>query len=133
MALKLLSLSLLLAACLMPTSNTPALAREIPTKTSNPAADDLARLDDDSSGCWDALWEVKSCKTEIEAYFVNGTIDIGRECCQAITTITHHCWPAVLSAVGITPEESDLLRGYCDAESGDDDASSVAPLSSPLN
>ncbi|CAH9071142.1 unnamed protein product [Cuscuta epithymum] len=90
--------------------------REIPA-ASPPAVGFIAghRLETDSAGCWDALWEIKSCMSEIEAYFINGTIDIGAECCEAITTITRHCWPAVLSGIGVSPEESDILRGYCDA------------------
>ncbi|CAH9142854.1 unnamed protein product [Cuscuta epithymum] len=73
--------------------------------------------------------------SEIEAYFINGTIDIGAECCEAITTITRHCWPAVLSGIGVSPEESDILRGYCDAAESsppaDDVGGSFQPSPSP--
>ncbi|VFQ96069.1 unnamed protein product [Cuscuta campestris] len=97
-----------------------------------PAAGGRLESGGSSPGCWDALWEIKSCMNEIEAYFINGTIDIGPPCCQAITTITRHCWPAVLAGVGVTPEESDILRGYCDAESAAADVVvSFQPLPSP--
>uniref|UniRef100_A0A5B6YWE7 Putative egg cell-secreted protein 1.4 n=1 Tax=Davidia involucrata TaxID=16924 RepID=A0A5B6YWE7_DAVIN len=68
--------------------------------------------------CWNALTELKSCSNEIVAYFTSGQTDIGPACCQAIRMITHHCWPAMLTSLGFTAEEGDILRGYCDAASG---------------
>ncbi|CAB4319713.1 unnamed protein product [Prunus armeniaca] len=35
-------------------------------------------------------------------------------CCEAIRTIEHQCWPALLSTLGFTTEETDVLKGYCD-------------------
>ncbi|XP_052190045.1 egg cell-secreted protein 1.5-like [Diospyros lotus] len=74
--------------------------------------------------CWNALSEIKACSNEILIFFINGTSDIGPACCQAIGIITHHCWPAMLSALGFTPEEANVLRGYCDA-------STAGPAPSP--
>ncbi|XAR73240.1 hypothetical protein NMG60_11007147 [Bertholletia excelsa] len=77
--------------------------------------------------CWHALTEIKSCSDEIVVFFLEGMTDIGPACCKAISTITHHCWPSMLTTLGFTPEETSLLRGYCDAAS----SSSSAPTSSP--
>lgn len=76
--------------------------------------------------CWNAIAEIKSCGNEITAYFTNGTIDIGLPCCQAIKMITLHCWPAMLSVLGITPDQCNILVGYCDASA----AAFPAPSSS---
>ncbi|GFY91172.1 cinnamyl alcohol dehydrogenase 9 [Actinidia rufa] len=75
--------------------------------------------------CWNALKEIKSCSNEIVLYFMNGSADIGPACCQAVGLVTHHCWPAMLTTLGFTPEECNMLRGYCDA------ASSSGPAPSP--
>lgn len=80
--------------------------------------------------CWTALYKIRSCSNEIIAYFTNGTIDITPPCCEAVALITHHCWPAVLGALGYSPDQTNILRGYCDAT-----ASFVAgfgPVSSPV-
>lgn len=65
--------------------------------------------------CWNAMSEIKSCSNEIILYFMNGATDIGPACCDAIGKITRHCWPAMLTALGYTAEETSILRGYCDA------------------
>lgn len=78
--------------------------------------------------CWTALYDVKACRNEIATYFTNGTIDIGDSCCHAIKTVTRDCWPNLLNFVGITIEERNVLRGYCDA-AGD---SSLTPVTSPV-
>ncbi|KAH9734333.1 Egg cell-secreted protein 1.4 [Citrus sinensis] len=39
------------------------------------------------------------------------------ECCRAIDIITRNCWPAMLTSLGFTVEEGNILRGYCDASS----------------
>ncbi|XP_060182857.1 egg cell-secreted protein 1.4-like [Lycium barbarum] len=106
-------------------------AREIPT---------VPRLDEANQGnimeCWNALAEIKSCTNEIVAYFTIGTIDIDLPCCQAISVITHHCWPSMLSTLGFTPEETNMLRGYCDASASgatnNNVSSSSGPAPSPL-
>ncbi|KAL2551496.1 Egg cell-secreted protein 1.4 [Forsythia ovata] len=80
--------------------------------------------------CWTALTEIRLCSNEIIAYFMNGAIDISTTCCQAISLITHQCWPAMLSTLGFTPDETFILRGYCDA-SGSSSAK-TGPVPSPL-
>ncbi|ONI01825.1 hypothetical protein PRUPE_6G161600 [Prunus persica] len=84
--------------------------------------------------CWNALVELKSCSNEVVLFFLNGQADIGTDCCKAIATITHHCWPAMLTSLGFTAEEGNILRGHCDAASAagsTDNASSSAPASPP--
>ncbi|KAM3305658.1 egg cell-secreted protein 1.2 [Capsicum chacoense] len=63
--------------------------------------------------CWNALFELKSCTNEIVLFFFNGESYLGKDCCKAIRTITYDCWPSMLSSVGFTAEEVDILRGYC--------------------
>lgn len=67
--------------------------------------------------CWNALNELKSCTDEIILFFVNGQTDIGPECCGGIEVITRKCWPTMLTSLGFTSEEGNILRGYCDASS----------------
>ncbi|XP_026409840.1 egg cell-secreted protein 1.2-like [Papaver somniferum] len=75
--------------------------------------------------CWDALYELRSCTNEIILFFMDGEMYLGIECCRAIRIITRECWPSMLTSVGFTAEEGDILRGYCDA------SHSTAPRSSP--
>ncbi|KAH9767791.1 Egg cell-secreted protein 1.4 [Citrus sinensis] len=42
-------------------------------------------------------------------------VDIGSDCYRAIDIITYNCWPAMLTFLGFTAEEGNMLRGYCDA------------------
>ncbi|KAJ4827922.1 hypothetical protein Tsubulata_032079 [Turnera subulata] len=76
--------------------------------------------------CWNALMEIRSCTNEILIYFLNGQADIGPDCCRAIGVITHHCWPAMLTSLGFTAEEGNILRGYCDASASSSDISPAA-------
>lgn len=104
---------LLLLACLLALRNITA-ARDLPIKPGHQLA---ARIEA-SEGlltCWNALVDIKSCSNEIITFFVNGQADIGPGCCQAISVITHNCWPAMLTSLGFTAEEGNILRGYCDA------------------
>ncbi|KAJ1297567.1 hypothetical protein BS78_01G386400 [Paspalum vaginatum] len=73
-----------------------------------------------SQQCWEALVEIKSCTGEIILFFLNGEAYLGPGCCSAIRVIEGSCWAAdaMLSFIGFTPEEGDMLKGYCDA--GDD-------------
>ncbi|XP_073291116.1 egg cell-secreted protein 1.3-like [Primulina huaijiensis] len=82
--------------------------------------------------CLNALYKIRSCSDDIFAYFANGSIDISRQCCQAITLITHQCWPALLSTLGITLDQAYILRGYCDASASASTTASFAPFSSPV-
>nr|XP_009788567.1 PREDICTED: egg cell-secreted protein 1.4-like [Nicotiana sylvestris]XP_016457695.1 PREDICTED: egg cell-secreted protein 1.4-like [Nicotiana tabacum]AKZ17063.1 egg cell 1 [Nicotiana tabacum] len=63
--------------------------------------------------CWNALFEIKSCTNEIILFFFNGESYLGKDCCKAIRTITYNCWPSMLTSIGFTAEEVDILRGYC--------------------
>lgn len=64
--------------------------------------------------CWNALLELKSCTDEIVLFFMNGESYLGVGCCRAIQVITHQCWTTMLQTLGFTPQEGDILRGYCD-------------------
>lgn len=77
--------------------------------------------------CWDALVELKACSNEIILFFLNGETSLGAPCCDAIDIITRSCWPAMLTSVGFTPEEGNVLRGYCDAKAA---GPSPSPVSS---
>ncbi|CAM0901857.1 unnamed protein product [Alopecurus aequalis] len=83
--------------------------------------------------CWEALLDIKSCTGEIILFFLNGEAYLGPGCCSAIRVIEQRCWgaDAMLSVIGFTPEEGDMLKGYCDA--GDDDGhhQSVGGSSAP--
>ncbi|KAK4420464.1 Egg cell-secreted protein 1.1 [Sesamum alatum] len=92
----------------------------------------LARLKLDEEGpssCWDALFELHSCSGEVLLFFLNGETHLGPGCCSAIRIIEHQCWPSMLGSLGITPEESDILRGYCDAAA----AAAAAPPPAALH
>ncbi|EOA29038.1 hypothetical protein CARUB_v10025293mg, partial [Capsella rubella] len=83
--------------------------------------------------CWDALYELKSCTNEIVLFFLNGETKLGHAineyclnhfaittllsapagCCNAVDVITNDCWPAMLTSLGFTSEETNVLRGFC--------------------
>ncbi|KAG5575205.1 hypothetical protein H5410_055339 [Solanum commersonii] len=71
--------------------------------------------EEDSSECWDSLFELQACTGEIVLFFVNGETYLGQNCCGAIRIIERQCWPSMLSSLGFTSEEGDILHGYCDA------------------
>ncbi|MED6218553.1 hypothetical protein PIB30_027766 [Stylosanthes scabra] len=83
--------------------------------------------EEEELNCWDSLLELKSCTNEIVLFFLNGESHLGHECCHAIYVITRNCWPAMLTSLGFTAEETDILRGYCDA-AANDSAPALAPL-----
>lgn len=93
-----------------------------------PKHDLSARLqtNGDVVDCWSSLLELKSCSNEIVLFFMNGEAHIGPECCHAIYVITRNCWPAMLTSLGFTVEEANILRGYCDAAAASTPA--LAPL-----
>lgn len=120
-----LSLPLVLGICLLAMTQLVTAARDVPIKPGHMLA---ARLETSSEGlipCWNALMELKSCSNEIVLFFLNGQTNIGPDCCRAISIITHNCWPAMLISIGFTPEEGNILRGYCDA------AAASAPAAAP--
>ncbi|KAK4394398.1 Egg cell-secreted protein 1.4 [Sesamum angolense] len=102
-------------------------ARELPFP---PDHNSTPELQGPALDCLIALYKIRSCSNEIIAYFANGTIDITPPCCQAITLITHSCWPAVLSALGYSPDQASILRGYCDAVASE--VARFGPVPSPL-
>ncbi|CAA7020607.1 unnamed protein product [Microthlaspi erraticum] len=63
--------------------------------------------------CWNALYELKSCTNEIVLFFLNGETKLGASCCDAVDVITTNCWPAMLTSLGFTSEETNVLRGFC--------------------
>ncbi|KAL9156134.1 hypothetical protein ABFS82_09G053000 [Erythranthe guttata] len=65
--------------------------------------------------CLTALYKIKSCTKEILEYFATGAIDISPPCCEAISVITHKCWPSFLGTLGFSQDQTYILRGYCDA------------------
>ncbi|XP_062114974.1 egg cell-secreted protein 1.4-like [Humulus lupulus] len=65
--------------------------------------------------CWTALLELKSCLSEIVLFFLNEQTDIGHDCCRSVVFIARNCWPAMLTSLGFTVQEGDILQGYCDA------------------
>jgi Prolamin-like len=83
--------------------------------------------------CWDSLIELRSCTGEIILFFLNGETYLGPSCCHAIGVIQHQCWAAdaMLSALGFTSEEGDVLRGYCDAIGNQNHAPVLAPHVAP--
>ncbi|XP_078427646.1 egg cell-secreted protein 1.2-like [Wolffia australiana] len=89
------------------------------------------QLDSEDGGgmvdCWGALYELRSCTNEVVLFFLNGESYIGHDCCRAIRIITHQCWPNMLSSIGFTAEEGDVLRDYCDVEA----TGPPAPVSLP--
>ncbi|MQL91930.1 hypothetical protein Taro_024549 [Colocasia esculenta] len=66
--------------------------------------------------CWSALLQLRSCSDELAVFLLNGEVNLGPECCGAIQVITRQCWPTLLASVGLTVDQANVLRGYCDAE-----------------
>ncbi|XP_042495162.1 egg cell-secreted protein 1.4-like [Macadamia integrifolia] len=94
------------------------LARPLNSKESDLSL--AIRLQNDGNTvCWDSLVELRACTGEVILFFLNGETFLGSDCCRAIRFIEHQCWPSMLGSLGFTPEESDILRGYCDAATGE--------------
>ena len=112
---------------------TIAAAREIPADRSPESRLKISLLAETADGsgmveCWGSLLELRSCTNEIVLFFLKGEGYIGHDCCRAIRIITHQCWPSMLTTVGFTAEEGDILTDYCDMPP----ASGVAaPVPSP--
>nr|GEW10742.1 egg cell-secreted protein 1.1-like [Tanacetum cinerariifolium] len=75
--------------------------------------------DGGSPGCWETLLELQSCTGEIILFFMNGETYLGPACCRAIEKIEKQCWPNLMGSLGFNSQESDILRGYCDASAND--------------
>ncbi|CAN8328733.1 unnamed protein product [Cochlearia groenlandica] len=103
---------LIIVACLLLLVNTTVSGRDIPAEPGNIAA----RLQNGGGGlmeCWNALYELKSCTNEIVLFFLNGETKLGAACCQSVDVITTNCWPSMLTSLGFTPQETNVLRGFC--------------------
>ncbi|KAK4708197.1 hypothetical protein R3W88_029122 [Solanum pinnatisectum] len=95
-------------------------ARPLTTSSTGHTTTLMTRLklqdqEEDSSECWDSLFELQACTGEIVLFFVNGETYLGQDCCSAIRIIERQCWPSMLGSLGFTSEEGDILHGYCDA------------------
>ncbi|XP_062213467.1 egg cell-secreted protein 1.3-like [Phragmites australis] len=128
MACSRLSLAVLFCLALRAGANAVAgahLAMFAPAPVPAAPRGRLAELLDGegSQQCWEALVEIKSCTGEIILFVVNGKAYLGPGCCRAIRVIEQRCWAAdaMLSVIGFTREEGDMLKGYCD--DGEDDGS----------
>ncbi|KAG2240134.1 hypothetical protein HID58_039956 [Brassica napus] len=107
--------------------NTTVSGRDLPIPTAE-STNIAARLQ--SGGlmeCWNALYELKSCTNEIVLFFLNGETKLGVSCCEAVEVITTSCWPAMLTSLGFTSEEANVLRGFCH----DPNSSGYSPAASP--
>ncbi|KAE8715359.1 Egg cell-secreted protein 1.1 [Hibiscus syriacus] len=74
------------------------------------------KLDEESPDCWGSLIQLQSCTGELIMFFMNGETEIGHNCCHAIRTVSHQCWPNMIDALGFTTQETHVLEGYCDHE-----------------
>jgi hypothetical protein len=63
--------------------------------------------------CLNSLKEIESCPSNnIVTFFIRNQANLGLECCPAISTITdHNCWLIMLTSVGLTSEEANMMRG----------------------
>ncbi|KAL6544078.1 hypothetical protein OROGR_010575 [Orobanche gracilis] len=129
---KLLQIALLVWILL----STISTARTLHLKSSKSEIALAARLKlDESHGsfnCWESLFQLQSCTSEIVLFFLNGETFLGPGCCEAVRIIQGDCWPNLLGSLGYTTEEGDVLEGYCDASEG---GGSIVPTppSSPSN
>ncbi|KVH98614.1 egg cell-secreted protein 1.2-like [Cynara cardunculus var. scolymus] len=115
---RVLPITLLLLSCLMiMTFEVGSTARKM--HVIEPGQGPVVRVQGEKNGvgglmeCWNALLELKSCTNEIILFFLNGDSYLTMECCRAIRIITYGCWPSMLTSLGFTSEEGDILRGYC--------------------
>ncbi|KAJ8452721.1 hypothetical protein Cgig2_005057 [Carnegiea gigantea] len=110
----------LLLMALSVTWVTAASSKAIPTiKSGFRSKESIAltlnrlRLDPGSANCWASLFELQSCTGEVIEFFYEEKASLGPECCRAIQAIVHHCWPAMLTTLGFTSQEGDILTDYC--------------------
>ncbi|ESQ46085.1 hypothetical protein EUTSA_v10000374mg [Eutrema salsugineum] len=78
--------------------------------------------------CWDALYELKSCTNEIVLFFLNGETKLGVGCCHAVEVISNNCWPAMLTSLGFTSEETNVLRGICQSPNSGGSSPATSPV-----
>ena len=112
---------LLVIAFLM--HNAPTAARNLCISTDNDTNSSVLDLatrlqasstnDTNTTDCWTALSNLRTCSNEIVGFFLNGYTEIDAPCCDAIEVIVHHCLPSMLSVLGYSVEEGNLLAAYC--------------------
>ncbi|KAL0424465.1 UNVERIFIED_CONTAM: Egg cell-secreted protein 1.1 [Sesamum radiatum] len=112
---KLLPIALLLCLSASATGTTARMLQDSRLSTSLSARLKLDEGSSSSNSCWESLFQLQSCTAEVVLFFLNGEAYLGPGCCRAIWIIQHDCWPQMLASLGYTPEEADILRGYCDA------------------
>ena len=71
--------------------------------------------EEEGTSCWESMFHLQSCTTEVVMFFLNGETYLGLGCCKAIRIIQHDCWPEMMSSLGYSTQQGDILRGYCDA------------------
>lgn len=121
-----LVLAAMFLLCLLGTN--VATARKFTTKPTLAARLKLDKAEG-SSTCWESLFQLQSCTSEVVLFFLNGQTYLGPGCCRAIKVIQKDCWPDMLGSLGYTAEEGDVLLGYCDAsDSGDAVPKPPSPL-----
>ncbi|KAL9407760.1 hypothetical protein AB3S75_046327 [Citrus x aurantiifolia] len=119
MALKYVFFILALTCLIMANIANATIRNDRLNNNMKPGYDLATRLE--ASGglteCWNALMDLKSYSNEIVIFFLNSQANIGHDCCRTIDIITRNCWPAMLTSLGFTVEEGNILKGYCDAYS----------------
>ena len=110
--------------------NPSTTAKTIPNSINN--NNNLSILDlatnnntNTTTDCWTSLSKLRTCLNEIVGFFLNGYTEIDEPCCEAIEVIVHHCLPSMISALGYTVEEGNLLATYCTKISGPAGAAGV--------
>lgn len=89
------------------------------------------KLEGETMTCWDSLFELQACSGEVITFFLNGETYLGRACCKAIKKVLgQDCWPNIMSSLGYTNEEGDILEGYCDESLHNPPPSTVQPTAS---
>ncbi|KAE9608724.1 putative Prolamin-like domain-containing protein [Lupinus albus] len=68
---------------------------------------------DDNNKCWETLFELQSCSGEVMMFFLNGETYLGSGCCHALLTIAQQC-STLITTLGLTQHECDIMRGYCE-------------------
>ncbi|RZC55261.1 hypothetical protein C5167_014119 [Papaver somniferum] len=113
------TLTVVMASRELTSMNKPTtICKTLAVRLNGEAGDGLAE-------CWSALSEVHSCTKEIIVFFLDhGETNLGLECCRAVSTLCHDCWPSMLTSLGFTSGESGILRDHCDTPS-------VPPRSTP--
>ncbi|CAA6660548.1 unnamed protein product [Spirodela intermedia] len=68
---------------------------------------------DDMAKCWNSLLELRACTGEVILFFLNGDTNLGPGCWNSIRIIEHCCSLSMLTSLGSTADEGDILTSYC--------------------